>query len=324
MKLRERLMAVALTAGVVLSASPGKARADETKAVAAETLFNEGRALLDKGRFEEACERFARSQQIDPAVGTLLNLGECYEKLDKVASAWGAYRQAAALAVTRNDERRASLARTAAANVEPRLARLAISVENAPPGLVVTRNGTPVAAAAFDTPVPVDAGPQVVVASAPEKKPWTTTIGVRAGATSTVRVPPLEPDSSAVVVTPPPPPPENEGGSAQRTVAIALEIGGGVVLAGGLLFGGLAAASWSSVEQTCPDGRCPDEGERRRRASDAESAQTFATISNVAVGVGAAALVTGIVLHLTAPDRRVSVAPVFDPRSFGIVASLGL
>jgi len=96
------------------------------------------------------------------------------------------------------------------------------------------------------------------------------------------------------------------------------------MLAGGLVFGGLAAGRWSSVEETCPDGRCPTETERQRRVSDAEAAQTFATISNITLAAGAAALVAGVVLHLTAPARRVSIAPVFDPRAVGIVASLGL
>ncbi len=320
---RQRLAAVALVLGAALSAAPA-ARADDTKVVAAEALFNEGRALLDRGRFEEACERFERSEQIDPAVGTLLNLGECYEKLDRIASAWAAYRQAVALAVTRNDERRATLARRAAANVEPRLARLSIAVDEKVPGLVVTRNGTPVDAAAFDTPVPVDAGPQVVIATAPARKPWQTTIEVAQGSSELLRVPPLVIDPSADAAPSSEAPAERQPNSTQRTVAIALEIGGGAVLAGGLLFGGLAAARWSSVEESCPDGRCPTEAERQRRASDADAAQTFATLSNVSLAVGGAALVAGIVLHLTAPNRRLTIAPAFDRRSVGFVASLGL
>lgn len=324
MKVRRVLAAGMIVVGAAVTIAPA-ARADDANVVAAEALFNEGRALLDKGRFEEACGRFARSQQIDPAVGTLLNLGECYEKLDKLASAWAAYRQAAALAITRNDERRASLARAAAAKAEPRLARLSISVEGQVPGLVVTRNGATVDPAALDTAVPVDPGPQVVVATAPERKSWSTTIDVTQGATEAVRVPQLVLDESAIPPSPPPPhaagPPP---GNTQRTVAIGLEIGGSAVLVGGLIFGGLAAARWASVEETCPDGRCPNEAERQRRASDADAARRFATASNVSLAIGGAALVAGIVLHLTAPGRRVSLVPAFDQRSFGVVASLGL
>jgi hypothetical protein len=318
--LRGQLTASVLA--VALSTSSA-ARADETNVVAAETLFNEGRALRDKGRFEEACERFSRSQQLDPAVGTLLNLGECLEKLDKIASAWGAYRQAIVLAVTRKDERRASLARRGADRIEPRLARLTITVDGSIPGLTVKRNGARVEAAAYDTPVPVDAGPQVIAATAPDRQPWQTTVELRSGGNESVRIPTLEP-TSPPPIAPPPPAHEPSSGNTQRTVALGFGIGGGVVLAGGVVFGGLAFARWSAVDETCPNGRCPTEADRRRHTSDVATARTFATISNVAVGVGAAAIVAGVVLHLTAPERRVSVIPLVDRSAVGIVATLGL
>lgn len=316
MNLRKTLFALAIATAPVITTSPA-AHADDAKVVAAEALFNEGRALLDKGRFEEACERFTRSQQIDPAVGTLLSLGECYEKLDKIASAWGAYRQAAALAQTRNDDRRASLARRAAANIEPRLARLAIAVEASPPGLVVSRNGIPVDAATLDTAVPVDAGPQEIVAAAPSRKPWKTTVDVAEGASETVRIPQLEADASA---TPSPREPgTGSSGDTQRRIALGLEIGGGAVLVGGLVFGSLALGRWSSIDERCPNKACPPE-----LASDVDAARSFATISTIGVGVGAAALLAGVVLHLTAPERRVALVPVLAPRSVGLVASFGL
>lgn len=46
----------------------------------AETLFAEGRSLMQQGKYAEACERFALSMQLDAAVGTLLNLASCMER----------------------------------------------------------------------------------------------------------------------------------------------------------------------------------------------------------------------------------------------------
>jgi hypothetical protein len=57
--------------------------------------FQEGRELLDAGKYVEACAKFTTSITLDPdAEGTLLNLGLCNEKLGKTATALGWYRRA--------------------------------------------------------------------------------------------------------------------------------------------------------------------------------------------------------------------------------------
>ena len=319
--MRRRLQMIVVSLGLALCL-PRAARADEAAVVAAESLFREGRALADKGRFEEACDRFARSQQLDPAVGTLLNLGECYEQVDKLATAWLAYRQATALAVTRKDERRASIARSAAARIEPRLALLSIASPKAtPPGMTVTRNGVRVDPAAFDALLPVDPGLQTIEVTADERKTWQTTVELREGERSTVQLPDLE-RTTPVAQTPAPQ--DDSSGGTQRAVAIGLEIGGGAVLTTGLVFGALAFARWDSVSEVCPDGKCPSEAARLRKASDADEARTFSTISSVATAIGAVGLAAGVVLHLTAPERRVSVAPLVDRTALGLAVTLGL
>ena len=57
--------------------------------------FEEGRALLEAGKYEEACAKFTASITDDPdAPGTLLNLGLCNEKLGRTATALAWYRKA--------------------------------------------------------------------------------------------------------------------------------------------------------------------------------------------------------------------------------------
>src|SRR5882672_4544932 len=93
--MRHRPRAVRSTCAVVLLALlPGTVHADATAAekVAAEALFDDGRKLLADGRFAPACEKFEQSEHIDPAVGTLLYLAECYEKSGRTASAWATFR----------------------------------------------------------------------------------------------------------------------------------------------------------------------------------------------------------------------------------------
>lgn len=296
------------------------ARADD--AIAAEALFKEGRSLLDKGRSEEAADRFLRSQKLDRSVGTLLNLGESYERLARFASAWGAFRQAYDLAIERRDPTRAKIAEDRASRVERRMAHLTIAIEAATPGLSVTRNAAPIDPAAYETPIPVDPGSQVVVATAKGRLTWQTTLELGEGESGTARVPPLEPEPVPVEtppVAPVAPPPDT-----RSKVALGLEIGGGVVLGAGLVFGAFALAKWSSVTDTCPDARCANEADRARREGDASTASTYATVSTIATSVGAVALAAGIVLHLTAPQKRVSVVPMFDRNGGGFLATLRL
>ncbi|NOU28880.1 MAG: hypothetical protein HOO96_13330, partial [Polyangiaceae bacterium] len=49
----------------------------------AETLFREGRKALEAGDYAVACAKFAESQRIEPAPGTLLNLAGCEERSGK-------------------------------------------------------------------------------------------------------------------------------------------------------------------------------------------------------------------------------------------------
>lgn len=292
---------------------------------AAESLFNEGRTLLDEGKLAEACQRFERSQQLDPAVGTLLNLGDCYERRHALANAWVTYRQAAALATTRQDEARAQVARDEAARIEPRLAHVELTIEAPAPNELVTRDGAVVDPAVYGVSVPVDPGAHVFEASAPGRLAWSQRVTFVEGEHKVLRVPMLARDPYAPRRGPvPPTPEENHDGDTQRAIALGLEIGGGTVLVAGLAFGGLAMAKWSSVDDVCPKGECTNADDQRRLSPDVDSARTFATLGTIGTAVGAAALVTGAVLHLTAPKKSVAVAPLVDAHALGIVTRFSM
>jgi hypothetical protein len=311
-----RSLAMALAVALLTLGPPAVAR--EGDPIAAESLFKEGRSLFEKGQFQEACERFSRSQQLDPAVGTLLNLGDCYERLGKVASAWGAYRQAATLSVTRGDAPGAADARRSAARIEPRLARLDILLSTSD-SVTVARDGAEVPPATYNVPVPIDPGTHEITASAPDRVPWSTTVAIQEGQTVSVRVPALEPrqaqpDSGAVM------PPKR----TQKTVALGLEIGGGAVLVAGLVFAGLAAAKWSSITDVCPNAQCANDDERNRLTSDVSTARTLATMGTLGLILGGCAIAGGVVLHLTAPKAKVTVGPTGGARAFGLSTTFQL
>src|SRR3954453_11114339 len=95
----------------------------------AEALFRDGRSLIKAGKLAPGCDKLAASERLETSVGTLLNLGDCREKLGKRASAWAASRKAEALAGrTGGDDRRQAEAARRAALIEPRLSHLVIDV----------------------------------------------------------------------------------------------------------------------------------------------------------------------------------------------------
>jgi serine/threonine-protein kinase len=99
----------------------------------------------------------------------------------------------------------------------------------------------------------------------------------------------------------------------------AILAGAGIVGLGiGSYFGLSAISKASDANDLCPDGRCTEQ----RGETLMEDARDSANISNVAFGVGAAALATGLILYFTNPSGEtasgVGVLPVIDTNSAGL------
>lgn len=173
---------------------------------AAEALFREGRDLIKAGDVAGACDRFQRSNELEPKVGTLLNLGDCREQQGQLADAWSAFSDARSLAIVQSDNRADEAGRRAAA-LEPKLAWLTIRVSTAgrAPALAITNNGASIAAAVWDRAVPVDPGTHQITAGAPGYLPWTQSITLAVGARESVAVPALAIDPDAPVPETPQP-----------------------------------------------------------------------------------------------------------------------
>jgi hypothetical protein len=312
-----RRVARCFTAAFVIALSgPASAQPSSADRVAAESLFNEARALAAQKKYDEACPKFAASQKLDPAVGTLINLGECYQRKGLLASAWLQYKEAVSLAVSRSDEKRAQSAREKAAALEPKLGKLRI---HAAPGVIVERDGTRIDVAMLDTEVPVDAGAHVVDASKEGKKPWHVSVDVKDGETSRVDVPELEdapvvakPGAEAPVAAVLPP---ETNGNGQRIAGLVV---GGVGIVGlglGTVFALSAQSKWSSVTDKCPDKVCPDAATRDSVAQSRDDASKAATLGTVGFIAGGALVATGAVLFFMAPksaskERALRVTPL--------------
>src|SRR3954471_682897 len=171
----------------------------------AEKLFTEARKLLDAGKFAEACQRLADSQKLDPGVGTLLNLAQCYEKMGRTATAWATYHEAAAAARANGQADREKKAARAADTLEPNLPKLTVTVPDAAAekGVEVKRNGAPVPKSLWGVSEPVDPGEYVIEAHATGRKPWSTRVKAEPGRATAVILPPLDESATAAAVPPP-------------------------------------------------------------------------------------------------------------------------
>ena len=327
---------VSLTPALCLALHAGSAlgQASASDKASAEALFDQGVRLMKQNGFAEACPKLEQSNRIDPAVGTLLYLGECYERVGKTASAWATFREASSLATNSKQADRARTAAARAQELEPKLSRL--SIELAPEvarieGVVVKRGNQRLEPSLYGTPLPVDPGEYRVEVSAPGYEVWSTPITVAAGGGSaSVRVPGLvktaESPAAPSAAPLPAPAPEpaapaeapaatasSQGLSTQQV--LGLVVGGvGVVGVGlGSYFGVRAISRNSDAEERCPANLCDGEGLKL-----SEDADKDAGVANIAFIGGGVLLATGAVLYLTggrsdAGADRVALVPTVAP-----------
>jgi tetratricopeptide (TPR) repeat protein len=303
----ERALALAL----VLAWAPA-ALAQGRDPAAAEALFTEGRKAFDAGDYAIACARFAESQRLDPAVGTLINLAACSEKLGKLADAWETW-QRALRSLPPGDERRAGVEQRAAA-IDKKLPRLAIRLSpNAPAGAKVVRDGVTLGSASYGVELPVDPGDHEVTVVAPGHKDKSYKTTLAEGAHEALDVEAGEEESEAAPVAlptepkpkpapPPKPQPKPAASSSNRTLGWVLVGVGGAGLALGSASGYLALSKKNTMDDDCETlkGRrvCGPDG-----LDAADSGKTWATVSTVAFAAGAAALGVGAYVLLTSPPE---------------------
>jgi hypothetical protein len=318
--------AMLLRAPVVCAQGP----AASNDKVAAEALFEDGRRLAAAGSYAEACPKFADSERLDPSAGTLLNLASCYEKLGRTATAWATYREAASTANATGRSDYVATAQRHAEGLAPHLAHLTVTVVQPTEGMQVVRDGVRVEPGEWGVPIPVDPGTHAIAATAPGHKGWNSGVDVGADAAQvSVSVPPLEalpaealpppPVVTQPVQSAPPPLPASETatdrGSGQRVLGLIVGGVGVVGLGLGAAFAISAKsqynASLGNCEPSNPDA-CNGTGVSQR-----DSARSAGNFASVAVSVGAAALVGGAIIWITAPRdastsataARVGIAP---------------
>jgi hypothetical protein len=293
------------------------ARAAGDDRAAAEALFAKGRDAAKRGDLDAACGAFEESARLEPAPGTMWNLGDCEEKRGHIAASWQWF-QEALTKLPAADERRPLVQKRIAA-LEARVPTLNIRLAaDAPSGTVVTRDSAELGAASLGVALPLEPGTHHVLVSAPGHDPNNQDVFLAEGARQELVVapgpvtqkaePPLAPPSPAATPTasPPPVPPRAPARADTRTLGYVV---GGVGVAGlvtGLTLGAVALGKSSTVHDDCT----PSQGTCRTQSGvdAASSGSTFATASTVTFIIGAAAVGVGAYFILTSgPSSETSL-----------------
>jgi hypothetical protein len=291
------------------------AHAQQADPAAAQTLFDEARRLVEKKDYTAACPKFAESQKLDAAPGTLLHLADCWEKSGKIALAWSTYLDAASAAKAIGKKAWAETGDARAKALEPRLPHFTLTVQEPAPGMEVRRDGTLLGAASYATSLPIDPGEHVFEADATGHEHWTMKVTFAEAQNLVLRVPPLTPIKRPIERAPTPPPvvPEQPRTSVLTPLGYtALAVGAAGIVVGGV-FGGLALSNDSRAIELCPKPACSS----REGVDASERARTFSTVSTIGLAVGLGFAITGVIMLFAAPSngsRSASglVGPRFD------------
>ncbi len=294
-------MRLALVLTLVVSAQ-GAAAQNAHDPAAAEALFSAARTDLANGNVREACRKFEESQRLDPAVGTVINLAACLEKLGRLASAWEKWQQARRL-LNPADERNAVVIKRAKA-IDQRVPRLTLRLTTDHPlSTTVLRDGVQLGPAALSVPLPVDPGLHVLVVRTPGHEDRRYEIDMREGQKRELVLEVGAEKKSAPRETPgveeaapsePPPSKEPVSDDLYRPPVLGyVLLGAGAAAAVVGTVAGIGALNKKSEM----DDDCSTQGGQRvcgpAGLDAADSGKTFATVSNIAFVVAAVGLGAG-------------------------------
>ncbi|MGH7283833.1 MAG: hypothetical protein ACRELY_20090 [Polyangiaceae bacterium] len=285
---------------------------------AAQALYSDARSLMAAGNYTDACPKLDESEKLDQAMGTLYNLGDCYEHVGKTASAWAAFDEVAREAHAAGQSARAEDARERATALVYGLAHLTIDVAAIRnlSGLKITRDGKAIGPPEWGSAIPVDSGEHIVTAGADGKKDWTLKVNVVRHDAAVVKIPILAdarvaPPPRPVYFGPAPDAETHSDGTAQRTVGVTLA-GVGVLAAGsGLVLGLMSKSEEQSADK---DGCLANSSQcaNQHAVDERSNAVVEGNVSSVLAIAGGVVAVGGIVLWATAPRTQKTMAKAWS------------
>jgi hypothetical protein len=296
----------------------GRAHADPTpdpRIEKADRLFSEGKALLSSNLLQ-ACAKFDESLRENPAaIGTLLNVALCDEKLGRVASAVAKFSEARDRAKEQGLPEHVRAAEEHIAKLQPDVPHLAIKLTEQLPETRVLIDDTIIALQAIGD-VAVDPGERVIVVSAPARLPYRAKLVVGTAEHQEVVIPAL---SRSITIT------SSRGRIGQITTIV-----GGAAFGAGI---GLGLYARHLHHKQFDDGLCASTpaGDRCNPAgqTQTERARTLGNVGSVFGGTGFVVTCVGVYLWLRSPrstphdtgDKKLVVVPQITPDGLGVVAA---
>jgi hypothetical protein len=291
----------------------------------AEALYQEGRQLMEAGRYSEACPKFEESQKLEPGMGTLLNLATCNEKLGKSATAWSQFSEAYSILTKETDEQRAAYAKERRDTLAGTLSRITIQVPQTSrvAGIVISLDGVAVGSAAWGLAVPVDPGAHTIKAEAPGYQPWEGRFEIAARGNNSVTVPALHKLANAQPPPqqqpqPGPTPQQPPGAEPGRPLGAAVIIAGVATLAltGAAVGTGVVYMKRQKNYNTLNDDPTASSGDVERSHTDANK---MGNLNLIFTGAAAAGAITTGILFFTRPkaESATAITPWVSPMGAG-------
>jgi len=289
-----RLTAAAAALTIALTQVPAGAQSDEQRA-AARALATEGATAFSEGRYKDAADMFSRAESLLHAPPHLLFFARSSAKLGQYVRAREAYLKIIKEPLAANAPAAFRDAQAAAQeelkNVEPRIARLTINIDDKDAReLVVKVDGNIVPSVLVGVPQPVDPGEHRVEAQATGKRAQPKAVTLKDGERQQIALR-LEPDGSVVTQPTTPtgtvaPPPSQPAVGAEPSQS-------------GVVTGPVAPPPDADSSQGGPK-------------------QPLRTLSYVAFGVGAVGVVGAAVSFVSAMSKQNEANDLFETCSTAV------
>jgi tetratricopeptide (TPR) repeat protein len=313
---------LALLALVALVSRGRVARCQEPSGDA-ERIFQEGRAALAEENYEVARSHFERSYKLDSALGTLLNLAVCEEKVGKLRAALLHLQEA--LEKAGQDDRRRPLIAQRLARLESRVPRLIVRPSSPlQPGVNLSLDAVVLSVADIGKTLRVDPGTHVLDCAGSRGERCTTVFTLEEGQES-VQAPTVSAPAAVPAVLPSPgwhspqgtspgrmaPASKAQAGADRRSLAYAAGGFGLASIAVGLIAGASVLHQKAIVDAHCDGSGCDEEG-----LAAAEKGTTMSAVSTVATGLGVVIMGASVYLLVSAPSARGPAAGLSFAGSF--------
>jgi hypothetical protein len=339
--------------GLVVVQPSAWAQTDDDRA-GARVAATEGVKAINEKRWADAADLFSRAESLVHSPVHLLYLARAQEKLGKLVNARENYtkiiREKYAPDAPDAFRQAQASAQQESSGLDARLAAITIKLDGVKGAVTVTNDGEKVPPALIGLPLPVDPGSHTFVATGTDLKsdPVTVTLaeGGRESITLTVKLAPgtQSPDAAAAVPSTAPAAAPAPGATAAPAAATSAppgtadqvasggsngaKIGGFVALGVGVVGVGLGTvfllesrSKKSDADALCHSNGCPLSQKSQIDSLD-DSYTSDGTISVVGYGVGAAGLITGVILLAVSGGKHsettAGVSPFIGYQSAGL------